>query len=587
MTNNEQKNISILANIRHELRTPVNAIIGYSEMLIEDFEGEDSNLICELEKIQVGGYELLSNIKKILEPNSINSQQLFANLTHVLETVEIELSPSISKILINCEKLLEKNENSEIGEDIDRIKQAGINLQNLFLNKTILLNLPEEYTEEILLNKDLKPQNSLKTVNNVNLNDQLSDQSTILVVDDNASNRDLLSRQLRKENYTVATANSGKEALKMVETGEFDLILLDLLMPELSGYEVLQQLKNNSNWTHIPVIMISALDEIDSIVHCIEIGAEDYLPKPFNPILLKARIGACLEKKRLADQERKYLQTVEAFSHKMNQDLEIGRTMQQNFLPDHLLQISGWEFASFFKPARQVAGDFYDLFQLSNHNIVFVIADVCDKGVGAALFMALFRSLIRIFANDDKLIDNPDDFLTNNIPFNKEWFGDRQTNINHLKVLQSIILTNNYVANNHGDLGMFATIFMGVLEPSTGLLTYINGGHESLFIVNAQGDIINKLESTGPAVGMLPDLNFQIGQIYLQAGEILLGYTDGVTEARSMDKAFFTGKRLESLISVPNSSAVKMIDSVSKTLVEYIGDADQFDDITMLAIHRL
>ena len=124
----------------------------------------------------------------------------------------------------------------------------------------------------------------------------------ILVVDDDAANREMLERRLEREGHPVQLAESGRAALALLRSRRVDLVLLDVMMPELDGYEVLRQLKADAKLRDIPVLMISALDEIDSVVRCIELGAEDYLPKPFDPVLLRARIGACLEKKRLRDQ---------------------------------------------------------------------------------------------------------------------------------------------------------------------------------------------------------------------------------------------------------------------------------------------
>ena len=131
------------------------------------------------------------------------------------------------------------------------------------------------------------------------------------MVDDNDINREVLARRLERQGHTTALAASGQEALDLVRAGKFDLVLLDVMMPEMNGYQVLQYMKADQALRDIPVIMISALDEIDSVVLCIEMGAEDYLPKPFNPVLLKARIDASLEKKRLRDQEIEYLQNAE------------------------------------------------------------------------------------------------------------------------------------------------------------------------------------------------------------------------------------------------------------------------------------
>jgi CheY-like chemotaxis protein len=140
----------------------------------------------------------------------------------------------------------------------------------------------------------------------------MSDESAlILVVDDNEMNRDMLSRRLERQGYKAVAAEDGIQALQMVPSQPFDLILLDIMMPRMNGYEVLEKLKADPNLRHIPIIMISAVDDLDSVVKCVEMGADDYLFKPFNPILLKARISASLEKKRLRDQEQKFLQAAQ------------------------------------------------------------------------------------------------------------------------------------------------------------------------------------------------------------------------------------------------------------------------------------
>lgn len=134
---------------------------------------------------------------------------------------------------------------------------------------------------------------------------------SVLVVDDNEMNRDMLTRRLDRQGYRVEVAVDGRDALERVQNGQFDLVLLDIMMPEINGYQVLERLKADPRLRHIPVIMISALEEMESVVRCIELGAEDYVLKPFNPVLLKARVGACLEKKRLHDQEVDYRKRIE------------------------------------------------------------------------------------------------------------------------------------------------------------------------------------------------------------------------------------------------------------------------------------
>jgi len=133
----------------------------------------------------------------------------------------------------------------------------------------------------------------------------------LLVVDDNEDNRYTLIQRLRRLRYTdVTTANDGREALARLAERDFDLVLLDVMMPEMNGYEVLERLRADDRLHEVPVIMISAVDQVESVVRCIELGAADYLPKPFDPAILKARVGACLERKRWRDQEVRYLQDV-------------------------------------------------------------------------------------------------------------------------------------------------------------------------------------------------------------------------------------------------------------------------------------
>jgi len=142
----------------------------------------------------------------------------------------------------------------------------------------------------------------------------------VLIVDDNEMNRDLLSRRLDRQGYVISLAADGQQALDMVNNNKYDLILLDIMMPEVNGYQVLESIKADGALLHIPIIMISALDEIESVVRCVELGAADYITKPFNPVLLKARITSCLEKKALHDQEEEYRKKIEQYNlHLENQ----------------------------------------------------------------------------------------------------------------------------------------------------------------------------------------------------------------------------------------------------------------------------
>ena len=300
------------------------------------------------------------------------------------------------------------------------------------------------------------------------------------------------------------------------------------------------------------------------------------------------RISDAINRRRQAE---KALQTsfeqVEAYSQKLNQELEKGRQMQINFLPNQLLQLPGWETAALFKPARQVAGDFYDVFQIPGGSIGIVVADVCDKGVGAALFMALFRSLIRIFSGQTAMDGLPLSCSDAMFDQKEELAADLSVDPNHVEALKAIYLTNDYIALNHGDLAMFATLFFGILDPDSGTLSYVNGGHEPIFVVGPDGGVKERLAATGPSVGIEPEINFNIQQSRLEPGDILLGYTDGVVEANASDGGLFTMERLVATLEVPASSAADLLDRIARRLEEHIGEADQFDDVTLLAIRKI
>jgi len=500
-----------LSNIRHKLRTPLNHIIGYSEMLLEEAgEQQLESFAADLNKIHAAGEQLLQMINDLLDPVVFQS-------TPARLAVEAADSSTLFHNIVPRKRLL-------ISDDASTAQFPS---------------------------------------------------SRLLVVDDNEGNRDMLSRRLRNEGYSVETAEHGRKALEVIKSRPVDLVLLDVMMPEMNGYEVLKYLKADSTLRNIPVIMISALGEIESVVRCIEMGAEDYLPKPFNPVLLKARVTACLEKKRLRDIERLYAQSME-------KELEIGRKIQSSFFPDLLPELPGWEIATYFQAANQVAGDFYDAFYLSNRKAVgLVIADVCDKGVGSALFMALIRSLIRVFSGQTHLCDT---YIIDNQDRVEGIITPQETNgIDPTNALIAVALTNDYIEQNHSRMSMFATLFFGVLDPETGSLAYINAGHEPLIVVGP-GGIKEDLQPTGPAVGMMLEAKFKIKHVRLEPGDILIGYTDGVTEACSPSGELFTKKRLRSILQQPISSAPELLERIKADLFTYTESAPQSDDITLLAI---
>ena len=254
-------------------------------------------------------------------------------------------------------------------------------------------------------------------------------------------------------------------------------------------------------------------------------------------------------------------------------ELEIGRKIQAGFLPASLPTPPDWEIAAHFQPALQVSGDFYDVFELAGGRCLgIVIADVCDHGVGSALFMALTRSLIRAFAlqNADRLGAASTD----------------PTGWPQSLALETMRQTNAYITDNHGEADMFATLFLGILDPATGRLTYVNGGHEPPLFLRC-GQPPAYLKATGLAVGAMPDALYKTGAVTLEPGDRLILYTDGVTDADDSEGGHFSKPRLVSLVSQDGASAQDLVDSVVGALKAHVGKGSPADDVTLLAFRKI
>jgi sigma-B regulation protein RsbU (phosphoserine phosphatase) len=279
-------------------------------------------------------------------------------------------------------------------------------------------------------------------------------------------------------------------------------------------------------------------------------------------------------------------QKIEAYSRTVDQEIEKCRQIQMSFLPKKLPRLPDWNIEEFFFPATRVSGDFYDAFMLPGGYVGLLIGDVCDKGVGSALFMALFRSLIRIFSGQTHLCKH---LCESFIAATQERAGDMVIQQETIPVEQSnpltaVTLTNEYIAQDN-EMSMFATLFFGVLDPENGKLFYVNGGHEAVFVIGQSG-VQERLLPTGPSVGVFQEAKFEYKEIQLQPGEILFAYTDGVIDARSPEEERFSKKRLFSLLSQPADSALELMQRIGTSIFAHIGKAPQEDDITMLTLQR-
>ena len=282
--------------LRHDLRTPLIVLVAYAEMLAEDLAGEptpEPDLIRELWAAFDAGHRVLATLDATPTPPGEGADQTDALRAAAASVLE----PGLDDLDGRCRDLIERSQVSGLVAAVadERRMQEQVDVLRARLTEGRAVDLPARSPTPVR-----SPERA-----------PTAPGHRVLVVDDEEVNRQMLSRQLERRGHHVACAVDGVQALELLRAGDFDLVLLDVMMPGTSGDDVLREIKADPAVAHLPVIMVSALDEIDTVVRCIELGAEDYLTKPFDPVLLQARVGAGLEKKRLRDAEIAYLSDVE------------------------------------------------------------------------------------------------------------------------------------------------------------------------------------------------------------------------------------------------------------------------------------
>jgi len=396
-------------------------------------------------------------------------------------------------------------------------------------------------------------------------------RAKILVVDDEEFNRELLEAILVNK-YDINMACNGEEALEKVNTELPDLILLDVMMPRMDGYEVCRRLKERKETKIIPVVMVTALREKEDRIKGLEAGADDFLTKPIDKAEVLARVKSLLRIKHLYDEltdinihlEQRVKEQVEelqrtyAEKERLQKELEIARDIQQSFLPQVIPQIEGFELAAINIPAREVGGDFYDFIPIANDKWGLVIADVSGKGIPAALFMALSRTIVRT-----KTIGNP-------------------------AISEAIGKANELLTEESETSNMFVTLFYTILDTKKRSLTYTNAGHNLPLLIKRANGEVTRLEGRGIALGVAPNIELEEKEILLEKGDITVVYTDGVTEAINEQNEEFGEERLIKIITENyDLPAQKLIEQIQQKIVTFSSNQPQFDDLTLIVLKSM
>ncbi|HKN99013.1 MAG TPA: PP2C family protein-serine/threonine phosphatase [Pseudonocardiaceae bacterium] len=382
-----------------------------------------------------------------------------------------------------------------------------------------------------------------------------------------------LEQALRDGGFDVRHASPAEVAHRPVP----DLVLISA---SLGVHRVALVAERFGQRSRQPTVVVFPQGDLDALEACVR-GGFDYVLPPYLPTLLCGQLTACWERRQLAIALEEMVN--EASVRERERDLSIAHEIQAGFLPERLPTPHGWDTAARFRPCRHAAGDFYDGFELVNgRRLAFVVADVSDRGIGAALFMALIRTLLRHTAEHTGNWPEPDEPT----PAGPGQPAGPLLSVGAGPMLQAVAATNRYLARNHLYEGYFATLFFGVLDPASGSLLYVNGGHHPAVLVRA-GAAPATLPPTGPAVGVFAKSSYQLGHCVIGRGDTLLLYTDGVLDVRGEAGASFGMNRLLRIVAgPPPDSAEALLDTVDAALLRHLGTLEPPDDITLLAVRR-
>lgn len=385
----------------------------------------------------------------------------------------------------------------------------------------------------------------------------MTDQNAaILVVDDVAENRDLLKRRLSRLGFShIDEAADGNEALAAIGQTPYDLVLLDIMMPELDGFGVLDKLRADGRINDLPVIVVSALNEIEPVVRCIELGADDFIFKPFNPTLLRARVLATLEKKALRDRTRDELKRKQI-------ELTEARTLQLSLVPPPFAgAIAGRSLVidALLEPAKEVGGDLVDYFPVGEGRMALIVGDVSDKGAAAALMMARTHAMFRALAGR---------------PDAEELFADPA---------KAASLVNDALAKGNASC-MFVTLLVATLEVETGALAYVRAGHVPPYLRSADGSVVRLGGMGGPALGVAEEFPYRAAVAALAPGDRLLVVTDGMTEAHDPAGEPYGEERVGDFLAALGPDETRPLRRLADKVRGFEAGLPAFDDIAALLL---
>jgi len=383
----------------------------------------------------------------------------------------------------------------------------------------------------------------------------------LLVVDDNEMNRDMLSRRLQRRGYSVEMADGGVAALQAIESDTFDLILLDIMMPDIDGMEVLTRLRETYTQTDLPIIMATAKDDSSDIVEALKLGANDYVTKPLDFSVVHARVANALAHKRAAE-------ALKAANERIQHDLEAAARVQQALLPDEAPLVEGVEFTWIYQPCDQLGGDALNIFKLDEHHVALYVLDVSGHGVPSALLsVAVGHQLAQLFAQHGSHSGSSNETDNGNL-------------INPAQLATKL----NALFPMDAKARLYFTLVYGVLDTQTREFSFVSAGSPGPAIIHADGSTeVHDIPAV--PIGMFPESEYENTVIKLQAGDRLYLHSDGFHEERHAEsrELFERERMLEVLAGKRTDSLKQSVTSLVDAVVEWRGDAHLSDDATIVA----
>jgi sigma-B regulation protein RsbU (phosphoserine phosphatase) len=382
--------------------------------------------------------------------------------------------------------------------------------------------------------------------------------ASILVVDDTPANLQVLAGMLKERGYKVRPAPSGKLALLAAGRDPPDLILLDINMPEMNGYEVCQHLKDDDTLKGIPIIFISALTEPLDKVKAFATGGVDYLTKPFQMEELHARVETHLKLRRLQIEQEEYSRRLEQARERLKLDLDWARLVQRSFLPQRLPDVPGYEFFSYYESAFEIGGDYYDFIPLAGQRMAVLLGDVAGKGVMAALLMAKLSADARFC-----ILTEPD--------------------------AAAAIAKLNALMMQSGIADRFVTLLATILDPATHTVTLVNAGHPPPLLYQRATRTVGAAignEVGGLPLGVMEGFEYTSCQVSLEPGDSILAFTDGVTEAMDLQDLQLQTEGVYAAVQGESYSPRALGDQVVKVVKQFSAGRSQHDDIALVGFGR-